>query len=110
MSSDSAEATFPVRREATENIGQYTWSDEKPKNFVRASKQMPQELTRFQVMISTGKHILPECKTEESQEENRERWLQWPQREAKVFFMLENKKRFEGFCCLFLVYLVKDDL
>lgn len=43
----------------------------------------------------------------ESQEEVRENWLLWPQREAEIFFMLENKKRFEISCCLFLMYLVK---
>lgn len=45
-----------------------------------------------------------------SQEEVRENWLLWPQREAEIFFMLENNKIFEIPCCLLLTYLVKKDL
>jgi len=30
----------------------------------------------------------------ESQEEVRENWLLWPQREVEIFFILENNKRF----------------
>lgn len=45
-----------------------------------------------------------------SQKEVRENWLLWPQREAEIFFMLENNKIFEIPCCLLLMYLVKKDL
>lgn len=46
----------------------------------------------------------------ESQEEFRENWLLWPQREAGISFMLENNMRFEISCCLLLMYLAKKDL
>lgn len=42
----------------------------------------------------------------ESQEEFRQNWLLQPQREAEIFFMLENHKRFQ---ILFLTYLIKTD-
>lgn len=41
----------------------------------------------------------------ESQEEFRQNWLLQPQREAEIFFALENKR----FQMLFLIYLIKKD-